>query len=108
MSHALISLLLALKLISLPMAIQDMAIQAGVDPALAACIVTRESNWNPNLVSAAQDTGLFQIIPSTAAWVAEQMGLESYDLFDPVQNVEMGLWILARYPEWYATLRYCQ
>jgi len=88
-------------------ALHDMAVRYGVDPVLASCIVSNESNWNPTLVSQDDDTGLFQIIPSTAEWVAEQMGLVTYDLTDPITNMQMGLWILKRYPEWYSTLYLC-
>jgi soluble lytic murein transglycosylase len=108
MSNALLALLLALQVITLPLALNDMAIREGADPALAACIVSHESNWNTNLVSKDDDTGLFQIIPSTAEWVAGKMGLERYDLKNPVDNMSMGLWILARYPEWYNTLPMCE
>ena len=108
MSTALIAVLIALKLITLQMAVSHMSERVGVDPALAACIVSHESNWDTNLVSKDQDTGLFQIIPSTASWVSGQMGLDSYDLTDPVTNATMGLWILARYPEWYSTLYLCE
>ena len=66
MSNALIALLLALKIISLQMAVREISIREGVDPALAACIVQAESNWDPHLVSKDNDSGLFQIIPSTA------------------------------------------
>jgi soluble lytic murein transglycosylase len=108
MTLSLIRLLLALHLLTLPMVVADMSIQAGVDPTLANCIVSHESNWDIDLVSKDQDTGLFQIIPSTAKWVAEQMGLDGYDLTDPVTNADMGLWVLARFPEWYSTLPLCE
>jgi soluble lytic murein transglycosylase-like protein len=107
MSNGLIALLLALKIITLQIAVQDMSIQAGVDPALAACIITTESNWDTNLVSKDFDTGLFQIIPPTAEWVAEQMVLAKYDLLDPVTNIRMGLWILKRWPGWFHTIQLC-
>jgi len=80
----------------------------GVSAELAVCIVENESNWDTNLVSIADDTGLFQIIPSTAEWVAGKLGWDEYDLKDPATNIEMGLWILKRYPEWYSTLYLCE
>ena len=104
----LVTILLLANMLTLQGALHDMAVQAGVDPQLAACIVTNESHWDTQLVGDAQDTGLFQIIPSTAEWTAEQMGWSNYDLLDPVQNMEMGLWILKRFPEWYKTLPYCE
>ena len=107
MTNALLALLLSLGIITTRDVVRDMSTAAGVDPQLSACIVTAESRWDTNLVSKDMDTGLFQIIPSTAAWVATQMGLDSYDLTDPVTNTAMGLWILERYPEWYSTLYIC-
>lgn len=107
MTIALIAVLIALKLITLPMAVSNMAAQAGVDPRLAACVVEHESAWNIMEVSTSNAQGLFQIMPSTAEWVAGKMGLVSYDLTNPVDNMSMGLWILDRYPEWYSTLPLC-
>ena len=107
MNAFIVTILLASKLLTLESALHEMALREGVDPELAHCIVTRESNWDTQLVSAADDSGLFQIIPSTAEWVAGEMGIEEYDLLDPVTNMKMGLWILKRYPKWYKTLRYC-
>ena len=107
-TYAMIALLLSLNLLPLPVALSHMSTSAGVDTGLAYCIVENESHWDPNLVSKDFDTGLFQIIPSTAEWVAEQRGLESYDLKDPYTNMLMGLWILARYPEWFSTLYLCE
>lgn len=108
MTDLIITVLLAARLITLPMALEEMAVREGVDPALAACIVERESSWQTDLVSKDGDTGLFQIIPSTARWTAEQMHVGDYDLTEPVTNMRMGLWILARWPEWYSTLPYCE
>ena len=108
MTNHLIAVLLSLQLITMPIALEHMARNADVDPRLAACIVQHESGWNTMLVSRDKDSGLFQIIPSTATWVAKQMGLTEYDLLDPAQNMEMGLWILKHFPEWYSTLKFCE
>lgn len=108
MTNAMLAILLALGIITTPDMVREMAVREDVDPELAACIVTNESNWDPHLVSKDEDSGLFQIIPSTAKWVAEQMELQSYDLMDPVTNAEMGIWILKRYPAWYSSLYKCE
>jgi len=84
--------------------VNEFALHYKVSPRLAVCIVRNESNWNPNLVSEAQDTGLYQIIPDTAAWVAEKLGYAEYDMLNPVQNAEFGAYILKHYPIWYNTL----
>lgn len=108
MTYALLRLLISLNLLLLPSAVHQMALAEGVDADLANCIVLHESNYNPNLISKDDDTGLFQIIPSTAEWVAGKLGMDTYDLTDPATNIEMGLWILKNYPEWFSTLYLCE
>jgi soluble lytic murein transglycosylase-like protein len=108
MTYALLRLLISLGLLLLPSAVHQMALAEGVNADLAVCIVEHESHWNTALISKDMDTGLFQIIPSTAVWAAEKLGWSSYDLTDPVTNIEMGLYILKYYPEWYSTLYLCE
>lgn len=108
MSNFILVILFSLDLLTAKGMLHEMAVAQNIDPTLAHCIVTNESNWDASLVSRDNDTGLFQIIPSTGEWVAQQMGLTSYDLKDPVTNMQMGLWILKRYPEWYSTLYLCK
>ncbi|MHB9034550.1 MAG: transglycosylase SLT domain-containing protein [Anaerolineae bacterium] len=108
MNTFIVTILLTAKIMTMQSALHDMAVREGVDPNLASCIVAHESRWDPRLVSAAGDTGLFQIIPSTAEWAAAKLDLETYDLTDPETNMQMGLYILKHYPKWYSTLRYCK
>ena len=112
MNLATLALLLSLNLITLPMALQDMAVQGEIDPALAECIVEVETGhtWNVLQRGLLDERGLFQILPSTALWVAGEMGWQDFELADldePVKNMEMGLWILERYPEWYSSIGLC-
>jgi len=88
--------------------VNEFARYYNVSPELAHCIVTHESNWDSELVSAANDTGLFQIIPSTAAWVATKLEYEQYDMKNPLHNIDFGVYILKYYPEWYSTLYLCE
>ena len=104
----LVTILLLANMLTLQGDLHDMAVQAGVDPQLAACIVTNESHWDTQLVGRDRDTGLFQIIPSTGEWAAGKLGYQEYDLLDPVTNMIFGLYILDNYPEWYSTLYICQ
>lgn len=60
------------------------------DPDTAVRIVTAESGWNPNAVSATDDHGLFQINgvhlrPFGVAW-----GYTRTDLLDPVLNIRVA------------------
>lgn len=108
MTNAMLAMLLALQLITLPMAVREMATRESVDPALAACIIQAESQWDTNHLGAAGEIGLMQILPSTGEWAASKIGLTNYDLWQPVTNIEVGLWILKGYPEFYHTMYLCE
>ena len=75
--------------------IEESAARHGVDPLLAAAVVKCESNWDEGAESSAGAIGLMQVMPSTAAELAER-GLvdeDAYDsdsLSDPVVNIEYG------------------
>jgi len=109
MSSALITLLLSLRLISLPAAASEMSVQAGVDPALAACIIQAESRWYPNTLGALGEIGLMQILPSTGEWALSKLGMSAdTDLWQPANNLRVGMWILAEYSSWFSTLYLCE
>lgn len=84
--------------------VSEVAAEFGIDPRILAAVATVESRWNPRTVGSHQDSGLMQIIPSTAAGIAGGMGLEEYDIFDPRTNLSMGAWYLRRlhqaYGDW--------
>ena len=93
--------------------VNEFAWQYDVSPRLAFCIVQNESGWKSDLIMRkedgfADDEGLFQIIPSTAAWVAGKLGYATWDMSNPVQNAEFGTYILKHYKEWYSTLELCK
>lgn len=64
--------------------------QYGVDPALVAAVILQESRFNPAAVSPKGAKGLMQFMPGTAATMAKEIGLKSYDLFDPVDSIQLG------------------
>lgn len=66
-----------------------------VDPALVASIISTESNFNENAVSKAGACGLGQILPSTATWIAQQLNMQDYDIFDPKTNIEFTCFYLS-------------
>lgn len=72
----------------------DLSAQYGVDPRLVAAVGHVESRWNPWTVGSHNDTGLMQILPTTAEWIAGRLGWSKYDLFDPYTNLHMGIWYL--------------
>lgn len=63
---------------------------AGIDPALALAVAQQESGFNPSAVSSAGATGLFQLMPATAASV----GVTNSN--DPTQNIQGGLTYLSQ------------
>ncbi|MGB9975738.1 lytic transglycosylase domain-containing protein [Thermovenabulum sp.] len=69
----------------------------GLDPYLIASVIKIESNFNPSSISNKGAVGLMQIMPSTAVWAAEKMGIkeEKIDLMDPKTNIMIGTWYLS-------------
>lgn len=88
---------------------------AGIDPAWVYAIIRAESAWQTDAHSGADAYGLMQLLPGTAARVAQGNGLP-YDgadaLYDPQINIPLGAHYLAamaaRYDgsPWLATASY--
>lgn len=72
----------------------DVSSQYGVEPRLLAAMGTVESQWYARALGRNGDSGLLQILPGTATWIADRMGLDQYDLYDPLTNLSMGAWYL--------------
>ncbi|MCL2843697.1 MAG: lytic transglycosylase domain-containing protein [Oscillospiraceae bacterium] len=69
-----------------------------LDPFLVMGLIQAESSFQSDAVSPVGAAGLMQIMPSTAEWLAELMGI-SYrqeDLFNPAYNIRMGTFYLRR------------
>ena len=86
----------------------DVADRFDLDPRLLAAVGSVESQWYARATGSHGDSGLMQIIPSTANWIAGKMGFETYDIFDPTTNLTMGAWYLrtlyTEYGTWGASL----
>jgi soluble lytic murein transglycosylase len=54
--------------------VQDQATENGYSPLLLLALVRQESLYDPSVSSAADDTGLTQVIPATAEEIAQQLG----------------------------------
>ena len=70
----------------------------GVDPYLVAGIVKAESNFDPHARSRVGATGLMQLMPETAAWIASRPdweGTAQPDLTDPRTNLDLGSYYLS-------------
>ena len=75
------------------MAIFKEAHKNGLDPSFVLAIIEAEStfrNLPPNECGA---TGLMQVTQSTGANAARRMGLGSYDLNDPIDNIKIGCYL---------------
>ena len=69
-----------------------------VDPYLIAAVIKTESNFDNKAVSPKGALGLMQLMPDTAAWIADQMGkkdLKKQDLYNQETNIALGSWYLA-------------
>lgn len=69
---------------------------AGLDPRLVAAVIKVESNFAPLAVSQKGAIGLMQIMPRTAAWVAQMnhWPFVNSQLFDSTTNIRIGTWYL--------------
>lgn len=72
----------------------DVARANGLDPHDLAALGWVETRWDCTRRGAAGEVGCMQILPSTAAWVASEMGVATYDLNDPAWNVAMAAFYL--------------
>jgi soluble lytic murein transglycosylase len=78
-------------------AIRDGARRYHLDPALVAGVVYAESKFDEHAVSSQGAVGLMQILPETAAQIADESGGVTFtarDLEDPRVNVRYGCYYL--------------
>ena len=88
-------------------ALELAADESGVDVYLLAGLMISESSGRPDAVSHKGAMGLFQLMPATARWRAEKLGLEPPTdaelLEDPVLNARLGAdnlaWLLSLYDD---------
>ncbi len=69
----------------------------GLDPFLVAAMICIESGYDKDAISSAGARGLMQIMPETAEWASNKMGLEDFNidkLFIPEINIKIGTWYL--------------
>lgn len=66
----------------------------GLDKNEVAAIIKAESNFNPNAKSREGATGLMQIMPETADFIARLSGIDKYNLYDERTNIRFGCFYL--------------
>jgi len=65
-----------------------------INPVLVTALIRQESRFMPTIKSSVGATGLMQVMPETAAWVAAQISLKKYSLENVDDNVKLGTWYL--------------
>ncbi len=71
--------------------------EAGLSPEKMLSIARCESQFNHLAINKdSSSRGLFQIIKSTQKEVEAKTG-KKYDVFDPVENIEMAVWLNKKY-----------
>lgn len=61
-----------------------------LDPLLIISIIYQESRFQKHAVGAANEIGLMQVMPTTAAKMASQMNWSNYNLYDIEDNIRLG------------------
>lgn len=77
------------------MAMDEVAAREGLDLPVFYGLVREESHFAADIVSHAGATGLAQLMPSTAADVAQRMRIDDPDLTDPLTNLSIGGYYLS-------------
>ena len=73
--------------------IMQAAGSAGLEPALVFGLIRQETRFMPQLRSSVGASGLMQVMPGTAQWVARKIGLDWRDpsrISDPTTNLLLG------------------
>ncbi len=79
-------------------AIMQAAQENNVNPAFLAAIILCESSYRKDAESNVGARGLMQVMPDTAAWIADKLNEEdSYNferMYDPMVNIRYGSWYI--------------
>lgn len=65
-----------------------------IDPAFVKAVIRVESAWDAGIFSHAGAVGLMQLMPSTAAEIANKLDIDSPDLMIPEDNILLGSYYL--------------
>ena len=86
-----------------PELITPLSAKHGIPEALMYGIVRSESVFDPQAVSRSGAVGLAQLMPATAAETAKNMGMPSYSLVNPADNLAIGMtyyaWVFRRFSQ---------
>ncbi|MEG3857661.1 transglycosylase SLT domain-containing protein [Microcoleus sp. herbarium12] len=65
-----------------------------INQILVTALIRQESRFMPGIKSAVGATGLMQVMPETASWVAQKINLKKYSLENVDDNIKLGTWYL--------------
>ncbi len=67
-----------------------------LNPLLVTALMRQESRFQSKIKSSVGATGLMQVMPSTGAWIAPQIGVDfkKINLENPKDNIMLGTWYL--------------
>lgn len=65
-----------------------------LNPLLVTSLIRQESRFEPKIQSPVGATGLMQVMPDTAKFVAGQIKLPQYSLTNPNDSINLGTWYL--------------
>jgi soluble lytic murein transglycosylase len=74
--------------------IESWSQQRQINPVLVTALIRQESRFESRIKSVVGATGLMQVMPSTADWIAQQTEVGDYDLSSPKDNIKLGTWYL--------------
>ncbi|MEH2295570.1 lytic transglycosylase domain-containing protein [Nostoc sp.] len=76
--------------------IEKWSTERKLNPLLVTALIRQESRFEPKIKSIANATGLMQLLPSTAQWIAPQIkvDIKTINLENPNDNIMLGTWYL--------------
>jgi soluble lytic murein transglycosylase len=74
--------------------VRQWASQRNLNPLLVMSLMRQESRFQPTIRSVAGAVGLMQVLPETAEWVSQKIGLKTYQIDGVADNLNLGTWYL--------------
>jgi soluble lytic murein transglycosylase len=65
-----------------------------LNPMLVTALMRQESRFEPKIKSSVGATGLMQLMPDTADFVADKLSMKTYNAENPDDNIKLGTWYL--------------
>ncbi|PSB16983.1 tail length tape measure protein [Phormidesmis priestleyi ULC007] len=74
--------------------IENWSQQQQLNPLLVTALIRQESRFESKIKSSVGATGLMQVMPDTATFIASNIKLKQFKLDDPNDNIRLGTWYL--------------